>query len=493
MNNVHSYADVDLTNGISQYQMYIDGQWTNGHSDSHIDVENPATEQIIAQVPSGCAKDATQALDAASKAQPAWAALTAIERGDWVKKLAQAVKNKSDHLAKVIVCEQGKPLAQAKGEVAAMVNFLSYSAEQARRVLGDVIPSDHIDEEIFIRRLPYGVVVALTAWNYPAALVARKLAPALVAGNTIVIKAHECTPLSALELAKLCEQVGIPAGVVNVVTGDGIEVGDALVRSEKSDLVTMTGSNRAGQQIYAAGAQQIKVLRLELGGKAPFIVMDDADIEQAVEAAVTSRFTNCGQICTCNERMYLHKDIAEQFTRAFVEKVQQLQVGDPMYDLDIGPKVNADELNKIAQMVDLAVSEGAQILTGGNKLTEGIFSRGHWFEPTVLKVTSNDLSIMHQEIFGPVIPLMEVESYEQALELANDTQYGLSAYVFTKDLKRIMNLKTSLQFGEIYVNRSGGEMVQGFHNGWNSSGIGGEDGPYGFDNYLRKQTTYLSW
>jgi len=493
MNNSPLYRESGELGAVKKYQMYIDGTWTNGRSQSYIDVENPASEEVIAQVPSGCAEDAIDALNAASAAQSAWGALTHIERGNWVKKLASAVLQNKDHLARVIVLEQGKPLAQALGEVDAMVNFLTYSAEQARRILGDVIPSDHADEEIFIRRVPYGVVVALTAWNYPAALVARKLAPALVAGNSIVIKAHECTPLSALELAKLCEQVGIPKGVVNVVTGNGIEVGDALVRSEKSDLVTMTGSNRAGQQIYAAGAQQIKVLRLELGGKAPFIVMDDADIDAAVDAAVTSRFTNCGQICTCNERMYLHSAIAEQFTAKFVKKVQALKVGDPMYDPDIGPKVNADELNKINAMVIKAIDEGATVLTGGNILNEGIYSRGHWFEPTVLQVNNNDLSIMHDEIFGPVVPLMQVNSYEQALKYANDTEYGLSAYVFTKDMQRIMNLKSTLQFGEIYINRCCGEMVQGFHNGWNSSGIGGEDGHYGFDNYLRKQTTYLSW
>ncbi len=341
--------------------------------------------------------------------------------------------------------------------------------------------------------MPHGVVVALTAWNYPSALVARKLGPALIAGNTVVIKGHECTPLSGLALARLAEGVGFPAGVINVVTGPGRTVGEALVRSPLTDLVTMTGSVRAGKEIYRAGADRVAVLRLELGGKAPFIVLDDADVESAVAAAVVSRFTNCGQICTCNERMYLQEGIADRFLEQFLERTKALKVGDPFTGVDVGPKVNRPELEKVEAMVDGAVAAGAEVLTGGHRLRDGAFAKGHWFEPTVLAGLSENADVVQREIFGPVVPVLRFGNFEEALRQANRSEYGLSAYLFTRDLRRVMNLKRTLQFGEIYVNRPNGELVQGFHNGWRSSGLGGEDGKYGLDGYFRKQTVYVNY
>ena len=478
---------------VTHYQMYVDGAWTEGRAAGRLDVENPADESVVATVPAGTPQDAIAALEAARRAQPAWAALPAIERARHVSDLAAAVQRENEHLARIVVREQGKPLNQAHGEIDAVATFLTYAAENARRIEGDILPSDHPNEDVWIRRVPFGVVVGLTAWNYPAALAARKLGPALVAGNTIVIKGHESTPLSALELARLADECGFPKGVVNVVTGDGRTVGDALVRSPLSDLVTMTGSVRAGREIYAAGADELKVLRLELGGKAPFIVLDDADVDAAVEAALVSRFTNCGQICTCNERMYLHRAIADRFLDKFVARVKIMKLADPMTSPDMGPKVNRPEVDKVEAMVNEAVSAGAEVLAGGRRLTEGSFARGHWFEPTVLRVDTNKASVMQREIFGPVAPVMTVDSFEQALTFANDTSYGLSAYVYTNDLRRVMQLSRGLSFGELYVNRPCGELVQGFHTGWKHSGLGGEDGKYGFDGYLRKQTTYVRW
>lgn len=475
------------------YRMYIDGAWTDGLGSDRQDVENPADESIIATVPAGTPEDALAALAAARRAQPAWAALPPIVRARWVSDLAAAVQRDREHLARVVVREQGKPLDQAHGEIDAVTTFLTFAAENARRIEGDILPSDHPDEDVWIRRVPFGVVVGLTAWNYPAALAARKLGPALVAGNTIVVKGHESTPLSALELARLAHEVGIPKGVVNVVTGDGRNVGETLVRSPLSDLITLTGSVRAGREIYAAGADELKVLRLELGGKAPFIVLDDADVDAAVEAAVISRFTNCGQICTCNERMYLHRGIADAFLDKFLARVKAMRIADPMTSPDMGPKVNRPEVEKVEAIVNDAVSAGAELLAGGHRLREGPFARGHWFEPTVLRVDDNRAAVMQREIFGPVVPVMTVESFEEALSFANDTSYGLSAYVYTNDLRRVMRLSRGLSFGELYVNRPCGELVQGFHTGWRHSGLGGEDGKYGFDGYLRKQTTYVRW
>ena len=473
--------------------MLIDGAWTTGSGTERIEVDNPSDASVIATTPAGTVSDAHGALVAATKAQPAWAALTPIQRGALVSKLADEVALQADYLAFVITLEQGKPLNQAKGEVQAVQSFLRFAAENARRIEGEITPSDNANEEIWLRRHPHGVVVGLTAWNYPAALAARKLGPALVAGNTFVLLAHEITPLSGLELARMAQKVGFPNGVFNVVTGRGPVVGQALVESPLSNLITMTGSTRAGQEIYKTGANLIKVLRLELGGKAPFIVMEDADVDAAVAAAVTARFTNCGQICTCNERMYLHHQIADEFLDKFVAQTKQLVIGDPMSNPDMGPKVSALEVNKIDAMVELGISQGAEVLLRGGALREGKFAKGHWIAPTVLEVKDNQSTLMQDEIFGPAVAAMRVSDFDEAIHLANDTSFGLSAYLFTKNMQRLMSAPSRLKFGEIYFNRTNGEQIHGFHNGWGKSGLGGEDGKYGFDGYLRKQTMYVNW
>lgn len=477
---------------VSKCAMFVDGEWRSGHGRARIEVENPANETIIATIPEGTEQDAIDALQAAAKAQPDWASRPAIERGHLVTRLADAVASHREQLAHTVVAEQGKPLNQAIGEIGATETFLRYAAENARRIEGDILPSDNPNEEIWIRRRPYGVVVGLTAWNYPAALAARKLGPALVAGNTFVLLAHEFTPLSGLELAKLADSVGFPRGVFNVVTGRGSLIGRALVESELSDLVTMTGSTRAGSEIYRSGADSIKVLRLELGGKAPFIVMEDADVDAAVTAAVQARYTNCGQICTCNERIYLHRTIADEFTARFIAASAGLSIGDPLKNPDIGAKISRAEVHKITSLVEQGFKAGAETLLEGGPLTTGKFSSGFWYAPTVLSVDDNTSPLMQQEIFGPVVPIMKVDDFEQAITLANDTDYGLSAYLFTKNINRLLQIPQTLKFGEIYFNRSNGEQVQGFHTGWGRSGLGGEDGKYGFDGYLRKQTMYVN-
>jgi len=473
--------------------MYIDGGWVGTDRSERIDVENPADEAVIASIVDGTVDDAQHALAAARRASLAWARVPAIERGRLVTRLADAVAVEAQRLARILVAEQGKPFDQALGEVGAAENFLRYAAENARRIRGDIFPSDHVDEEIHIRRVPHGVVVGLAAWNYPLALAARKLGPALVAGNAFVLLSHEFTPLSGLELAALADRVGFPAGLFNVLTGRGRVVGQALVESPSTDLITMTGSTRAGQEIYAAGAKGLKVIRLELGGKAPLIVMDDADLELAVTSAVAARFANCGQVCTCNERMYLHRSIADEFTERFLARASALSIGDPMGSPDLGPKISAGEVEKIVGIVEAGRASGAEVLLGGGPLDDGAYAKGHWYAPTVLSVEDNGSPLMQQEIFGPVVPLMTVDSLEQAIDFANRTEYGLSAYVFTADQRRIMQAARGLDFGELYINRGIGEQVQGFHAGWKHSGLGGEDGQHGFEGYLRKQTMYLNW
>ncbi len=471
-------------------RMFVNGAWLAGGA-AFDPVENPATEAVIAEVPAGGVAEAGMALDAARRAQGVWAARPAVERGRAVAALADAVRDHADMLARIVVAEQGKPLGQALGEVGAAETFLRFAAEQARRIEGEILPADAPDEEIQIRRLPHGVVVGLTAWNYPLALAARKLGPALVAGNAFVLKAHEFTPLSGLALAALGEKVGLPAGVFNVVSGDGRTLGAALV--DGADMVTMTGSTRAGREIYAAGAKDIKVLRLELGGKAPFIVMEDADIDRAVAAAVTARFTNCGQICTCNERMYLHRAIADEFLAKFTARAGALTIGMPLTNPDLGPKVSRGEVEKVEAMTAASIAAGAEVLLRGGPLREGAFAKGNWISPTVLRAASNDVPVMRDEVFGPVVAALVVDDFETALSLANDSAYGLSAYVWTNDRRRLMAAARDLNFGEIYCNRTNGELVQGFHSGWGQSGLGGEDGKHGFDGYLRKKTMYLNW
>ena len=485
---------LDLESGMTAAAaMYIGGKWRNDASRVRLDVLNPANEQVIATIPDGTAEDAVAALEAARRAQPQWAALPAPQRGRMVARLADAVVRDKERLARVVTAEQGKPISQARGEIDAVEAFLRYAAENARRIEGDIVASDNPNEEIQIRQHPHGVVVGLTAWNYPAALAARKLGPALVAGNTFVLLAHEITPLSGLELARLAEEVGIPHGVFNVVTGRGAVVGQALVESPLCDLVTMTGSTRAGKQIYATGAATLKVLRLELGGKAPFIVMDDADVDAAVKAAVIGRYTNCGQICTCNERMYLHRGIADQFMEKFVAASSALTIGDPLTDPDIGPKVSGVEVEKIDEIVARGEAAGARVLLRGGALREGAYQKGYWYAPTVMEVDANSSPLIQEEVFGPVVPMMRVDDFDEAAALANDTDYGLSAYVFTRDMKTLLRTPSALKFGEIYFNRPNGEAIQGFHTGWKQSGLGGEDGKYGFDGYLRKQTLYVNW
>ncbi|MGH1466079.1 MAG: aldehyde dehydrogenase family protein [Cognatishimia sp.] len=487
-------TNFDLKSGkVLKASMFIGGAWDDGASNATIDVENPATEQIIATTPLGTAEDAGRALEAAQTAQVAWAKVPAAQRGAIVRKLGDLVTARSEELAVLITTEQGKPLEQARREAQSTARYFHYASDNARRIEGEILPSDNLNEEVQIRRHAYGVVVGLTSWNYPSALTARKLGPALVAGNGFVLLAHEITPLAGLFIASLADQAGIPAGLFNVVTGYGREVGQALVQSPITSLITMTGSNRAGQEIFRAAADGMKVLRLELGGKAPFIVLDDADVDKAVNAAVAARYTNCGQICTCNERMYLHRAIADEFLEKFVAKSAALTIGDPMASPDMGPKVSAVEVDKVQSMVQAALVEGAEVLLPGGPLTEGKYERGHWYAPTVLEVKDNNSTLVRDEVFGPVVPAIRVDDFDQAIALANDTRFGLSAYVFTENHKRIMQSPYALNFGEIYVNRANGEQVHGFHNGWGQSGLGGEDGKHGFEGYLRKQSLYVNW
>jgi lactaldehyde dehydrogenase / glycolaldehyde dehydrogenase len=473
--------------------MYIGGSWATASETRP--VINPADESVIADVPEADEGHAGQALEAARRAQREWARKSGVERGAVLKAVADVIRDRREELARLVVAEQGKTITEARGEVGdAAAGFFDYYATFERAQVGTMFAPDETNEQLFVKSVPYGVVVGIIPWNYPAALFARKVAPAIMAGNTIVLKPHEDTPLSALALAGVLEEAGVPPGVVNVVTGAGRTVGDALVRHPITRMVSMTGSVRGGREILAAAAENITPVSLELGGKAPFIVLEDADVVAAVENAVDARFWNCGQVCTCNERTYVQRAIYDEFVERFVEAASSLRMGDPTReDVQMGPKVNEPELDKVEALVKGAVDQGAEIVLGGRRPEGEEFERGYWFEPTVLTGTTNDMDIVQREVFGPVLPIQPFDDFDEVVGFANDSPYGLTAYVFTSDLHKAMRAIDDIDFGEIYVNKIGPEQLQGFHTGYRLSGMGGDDGPYGYERYLRRKTVYLHY
>ncbi|MDA0194408.1 MAG: aldehyde dehydrogenase [Bacteroidetes bacterium] len=478
---------------IKDYKLFINGEWVNSKTGKSENIYNPSNEEVVGTVPIGDASDAERALNAAEKAHKSWKKMPARARAELMRAFATEIRANKDRLAQLLVREQGKIFSLAQGEVEVTATFIEYACDWARQIEGDIVPSDNPGEQIWIQKISRGVVVAITAWNFPLALAGRKIGPALVAGNTVVLKPTPEAPLTTLEICDLAKKAGIPNGVLNMVTG-GVEVGQTLVEHPITKMVTMTGSTPTGQAIFKSAAKNLTHVQLELGGKAPCIIFEDADIDTAVQGALHTRFDNCGQVCTCNERMYVHEDIYDVFMEKFMEKVKLLKVGDPMDpETDVGPKFNRAGVEHLEKLVAESVEEGATILCGGGRPGGPEFEKGHWFEPTILGDVTQDMKIVHEEIFGPVLPVIKFKSFNQVIGFANDSEYGLAAMVFTNDMNRIMRLINELEFGEIYVNRGHGEQHQGFHNGYKLSGSGGEDGKYGFDQYLEKKTFYIKF
>lgn len=479
---------------MKQYNMFVNGEWIKAKSEQTDTVINPSTEEIIAVIQHGDQADADIVMNAAKSAQVSWRKKTARERSDIMRKFAGEIRNRKEFLAELLVQEQGKLLKVALAEVEATCSFIEYACDWARQMDGDIVKSDNPNEHIWIHKIPRGVIVAITAWNFPLALAARKIGPALIAGNTIVVKPTTETPLATLELGYIAEHIGLPKGVLNIVTGGGRTLGDALTRHKDTKMVSMTGSTPAGQAIVKASADNLAHVQLELGGKAPFIVLEDANLEQAASAALHSRFDNCGQVCTCNERMYIHEAIYDDFMSIFIDKVKALKVGDPMDEsTDLGPKINLKEVTAMETLVATSLKEGATLAVGGSRLTKGFYEKGFWFEPTVLTNVTQDMTIVHEESFGPILPVIKFSSLEQVIEYANDSDYGLAAMVCTQNMQTILRLVEELEAGEVYINRGHGEQHQGFHNGYKLSGTGGEDGKYGFEQYLEKKTFYVNF
>ena len=478
---------------MKDYQLFINGSWQNSEISKRDQIINPTTEEIVGSVQVASKKDAISALSAAREAQKSWRKIPPRSRATILRKFTNEIRKNSERLAKLITAEQGKLLKVARFEVEVTCTFIEYACEWARHIEGDILPSDNPSEQIWINKVPKGVVVAITAWNFPLALAGRKLGPALVTGNTVVLKPTPDAPLSTLELCDLADSAGIPPGVINMVTG-GVEVGKTLVENPITKMITMTGSTPTGQAIFRSAATNLTHVQLELGGKAPCIIFEDADLDLAVAGALHSRFDNSGQVCTCNERMYVQESIYDAFIQKFLLAVNSLRMDDPEKDTtDIGPLTNRAGVERMERLVAESVREGATILCGGKRPSGPGFEKGFWFEPTILEDVKQGMSIVQEEIFGPVLPVIKFKTTDEVIGYANDCKYGLAAILFTNDMNKVMRLTNELEFGEIYVNRGHGEQHQGFHNGLKLSGAGGEDGKYGLEQYLDKKTSYVKF
>lgn len=474
---------------MKELKMFINGKFVDNKSGKWIDVLNPSTEEVISRQPEGTREDADEAVLAAERAQVAWEKVPAVERGNYLIKIAEGIRKREKELTDIIVREGGKTQALANVEVMFTADYMDYMAGWARRYEGEIIQSDRSNENIFLFKKPIGVTAGILPWNFPFFLIARKAAPALVTGNTIVLKPSQLTPENAYVFAQIVEEVGLPAGVFNIVNGRGSVIGNALASNPKVGMVSLTGSVAAGQQIMLAAAPNITKVSLELGGKAPAIILPDADIDLAVNSIIASRVINTGQVCNNAERVYVHKSIKDKVIEKMVAGLEKVKVGNPseVADLDMGPLVEANALKTVQAKIDNAVKQGCKLLCGGHR----IGSKGYFIEPTLLVGAKQNMDIIQQETFGPVLPIVEYNDVDEAITMANDCEYGLTSSIYTRDLDTAFKMMRSLKFGETYVNRENFEAMQGFHAGWRKSGIGGADGKHGLEEYLQTHVVYL--
>jgi succinate-semialdehyde dehydrogenase/glutarate-semialdehyde dehydrogenase len=469
-------SDVELL----RERAYIDGAWSAALSGARTEVINPATESAIATVPHMGRTETRRAIQAASRAQPAWAALPAKQRGAILRAWHQLMLEHEHDLAILMTAEQGKPLIEARDEISYAASFLEWFAEEARRLYGDVIPAHQPDKRILVLRQPVGVVGAITPWNFPAAMVTRKAGPALAAGCTMVCKPAPETPLSALALAVLAERAGVPPGVFNVVTGDAFEIGSELTSSELVRKITFTGSTATGKQLMAQCAPTLKKVSFELGGNAPFLVFDDADIDAAVDGAMASKFRNTGQTCVCANRILVQSGVYDEFARRLVDAAAKLRIGNGLEgETDQGPLINARALAKVQAHIANACAAGAVVAHGGQPHELG----GLFFQPTVLTQVNGNMALAREETFGPVAPLFRFETEAEALKLANETEFGLAAYVYTRDLARSWRISEALEYGMVGLNTGLISTEVAPFGGIKQSGIGREGSKYGILDY----------
>jgi lactaldehyde dehydrogenase/glycolaldehyde dehydrogenase len=472
------------------YENYVSGRFVKSAGTDMVDVINPANGRSVGAVPETAASEVEEAVSAAKRAQPAWEKLPAITRANYLRQISAKIRANVDRLARTITLEQGKVLGLAKVEVAFTADYIDYMAEWARRIEGEIISSDRPNESVFLFRKPIGVTAGILPWNFPLFLIARKMAPALVTGNTIVIKSSEETPINAFEFAELVAQTELPSGVFNAISGRGATTGNALAAHSDIGLVSFTGSVPTGVRIMEAAARNLTRVNLELGGKAPAIVLRDADLELAAKAVYDSRVLNTGQLCNCAERIYVERGIVEQFAEKVTSLMKATTYGDPLVDegVSMGPLTTEAVLKKVSRLVEGAKSAGAQVLTGG-KISDR--DKGLHYEPTVLLNCKSDMDIMRQEIFGPVLPIQAIDSLDEGIALANNSEYGLTSSIFTRNINSALQASRELKFGETYINREHFEAMQGFHAGRRKSGIGGADGKHGLYEYMETQIVYM--
>ncbi|MBE2165897.1 NAD-dependent succinate-semialdehyde dehydrogenase [Acinetobacter oleivorans] len=466
---------------LFQQQAYINGQWLAAQSNASVPVTNPATGEEIGTIPNMGAAEATQAVEAAYTALQSWKALTAQNRADILLAWYKLVLDHIDELALIMTIEQGKPLAEAKGEVRYAASFIQWFAEEGKRIYGDVIPTVNNQQRFIISKEPVGVVAAITPWNFPIAMITRKAAPALAAGCTVVIKPANETPYCALAIAKLAEKVGIPAGVINVVTGKSQEIGSVFTSHEKVKKLTFTGSTPVGRLLMQQCSSTIKKLALELGGNAPLIVFDDADLDKAVQGAIFAKFRNAGQTCVCANRIYVHDNIYQAFAEKFVQEVQKFKVGNGLEDgVQIGPLINEKAVLKAQQLIDDAVSKGAKVACGGKQHALG----QTFYEPSVLTNVDRTMEIVQEEIFGPVAPLIRFIDEADVVAQANDTIFGLAAYVYSENISRLWRVSEQLEYGMVGMNATAisNEVVP--FGGVKQSGVGREGSKYGLEEFM---------
>ncbi|WP_434607895.1 NAD-dependent succinate-semialdehyde dehydrogenase [Pseudomonas sp. Z1-24] len=466
---------------------YIDGLWVAADDASHFAVNDPATESQIGQIPWSGAVETRRAIDAAQAAFASWSLTTAAERAILLNRMAQLVRDNLDILASMLTLEQGKPLAEARNEMKLGADYIQWFAEEARRINGEIIPSPWKDRQILVTREPVGVVGAISPWNFPFSMLSRKVAPALAAGCTIVIKPSEFTPFSGLLYGVLAQQAGIPAGVVNVVTGDGAAVGGELSANPLVRKITFTGSTRVGKLLYKQSADSMKKLSMELGGNAPTIIFDDADLDLAVENAIAGKFRNSGQTCVCTNRFYVQDGIYDEFAKRLTARVRQLKIGNGFDEsVEQGPLINQAAVSKVDAHVRDAQAKGGRVLLGGKRHALG----ATFYEPTVIADATADMLIAQEETFGPVAALFRFSTEQEGIDAANASEFGLAAYFFTRDLARTFRVSRALQSGMIGINAGVITTVEAPFGGVKDSGIGREGSTHGLDEYLNLK--YLS-
>nr|WP_275899729.1 NAD-dependent succinate-semialdehyde dehydrogenase [Bacillus piscicola] len=466
---------------------FINGKWTGNELET-IEVMNPATQERVGEVPKGGTDETRKAIDAAHDAFSEWSAKTVYERAALLDKLNDAILANQDELARLMTLEMGKPLAEAKGEAAYAASFIDWFAAEGKRMYGQTIPTHAANKRLQVWKQPVGVVAAITPWNFPLAMLTRKMGPALAAGCTVVIKPSRETPLTAIRFVELCEEVGFPAGVVNIVTGSSSQIGGELMANEKVRKVTFTGSTEVGKELMRQGADQVMRLSLELGGHAPIIVLDDADLEKAVNGAIASKFRNSGQTCICGNRIYVQEGIYDKFVDRFTEEVKKLRLGNGLEDnVDVGPLINEAGVEKVETHVKDAVAKGAEVTTGGAAASD---LGTCYYQPTVLKNVDHSMIVMSEETFGPVAPIQKVTSDQEAVTLANSSPFGLAAYVFTESNSRGMQVIEKLHYGIVGWNDGAPSAAQAPFGGMKESGMGREGGQQGIEDFL--ETQYVS-